>query len=218
LIETGRTGVSVAMTDLRQVGRIRGKFDWSPWLFVESSPVNSASEPRSSASAASGGPIAQHQFVGFVLDETEYAIPIMTIREIILMRPITRIPQVPGYIEGLVNLRGLVIPIVNLRKRFELPARGFDEDTRTIVTTLGEKTVGCVVDSVSQVMRIPQSEIQPAPASVAAIARRFISGLARHEGRLLILLNLESLLESDDLDLTEAADAAARTHTRPQHE
>lgn len=148
------------------------------------------------------------QFVGFQLDATDYAIPIMTIREIILMRPITRIPQVPSYIEGLINLRGLVIPVVNLRSRFGLPPREFDEETRTIVTNIGDKTVGCVVDSVTQVMRITPDQIQPTPAAMPAAIRRFISGLAKVEERLLVLLELDALLESDVFEIPESSPAA----------
>lgn len=147
-----------------------------------------------STPAAERGP---RQFVGFRLDETDYAIPIKTIREIILMRPITRIPQVSPDVEGLINLRGLVIPVINLRKRFGLPTREFDEETRTIVANVGERTVGCVVDAVTQVVRIAADQIQPAPASVSAVARQFISGVARVEDRLLILLDLDCLLEPD---------------------
>lgn len=147
------------------------------------------------------------QFVGFQLDGTDYAIPIMTIREIIVMRPITRIPQVPAYIEGLINLRGVVIPVVSLRTRFGLPAREFDEETRTIVTTIGDKTVGCIVDAVTQVVRIAGDQIQPAPAAMNANTRRFISGLAKVDERLLVLLELDALLEADNfetLDLPRA--------------
>src|SRR5262245_27171330 len=82
------------------------------------------------------------QFVGFRREDDAYAIAITKIREIILMKPITRMPQVPESIEGLINLRGTVIPIINLRKRFRLPARPLDDETRTIVVTVHDKTVG----------------------------------------------------------------------------
>jgi purine-binding chemotaxis protein CheW len=140
------------------------------------------------------------QFVGFRLDGEDYAIAITKIREIILMKPITRLPQVPDSIEGLINLRGTVIPIVNLRKRFGLSARPLDDETRTIVVTVHDKTVGCIVDEVTQVMRITAEQIQPVPVSMAAIARRFIAGLARLEDRLLIILDTDKLFAPDELD------------------
>src|SRR5262249_45270663 len=92
------------------------------------------------------------QFVGFRLGDEDYAIAITSIQEIIVMMPITRLPQASGAIEGLINLRGIVIPIVNLRRRFGLPVRPFDDETRTIVVNIQGKTVGCVVDEVTQVI------------------------------------------------------------------
>jgi purine-binding chemotaxis protein CheW len=135
------------------------------------------------------------QLVGFRLDNEDYAIAITKIQEIILMKPITRIPQVPDFIEGLINLRGSVIPIVNLRKRFGLPARQVDDDTRTIVVNIHDKTVGCIVDAVTQVMRINRDQIQPPPLSVLAIANQYIAGLAQLEDRLLIILDIERLFD-----------------------
>ena len=141
------------------------------------------------------------QLVGFRLDDEEYAIPITKIREIILMKPITRLPQVPAFIEGVINLRGAVIPIVNLRKRFGMAPRDIGDETRMIVVTVRDQTVGCVVDAVTQVMRIAGDQLQPAPASVLAIAHRFIAGLAKIDDRLLIVLEIEELFDPSDLDI-----------------
>ena len=135
------------------------------------------------------------QLVGFRLDNEDYAIAITKIQEIILMKPITRIPQVPDFIEGLINLRGSVIPIINLRKRFGLPSREVDDETRTIVVNIHDKTVGCIVDAVTQVMRINRDQIQPPPLSVLAVAHQYISGLARLDDRLLIILEIERLFD-----------------------
>ena len=135
------------------------------------------------------------QLVGFRLDSEDYAIAITKIQEIILMKPITRIPQVPDFIEGLINLRGSVIPIVNLRKRFGLPSREVDDETRTIVVNVHDKTVGCIVDAVTQVMRINRDQIQPPPLSVLSVAHQYISGLARLDDRLLIILEIERLFD-----------------------
>jgi purine-binding chemotaxis protein CheW len=135
------------------------------------------------------------QLVGFRLDNEDYAIAITKIQEIILMKPITRIPQVPDFIEGLINLRGSVIPIINLRKRFGLAPREVDDETRTIVVNIHDKTVGCIVDAVTQVMRINRDQIQPPPLSVLAVAHQYISGLARLDERLLIILDIERLFD-----------------------
>jgi purine-binding chemotaxis protein CheW len=140
------------------------------------------------------------QLIGFRLDEEDYAVAIRTIQEIILMKPITRLPQAPGSIEGLINLRGTVIPIVSLRKRFGLPPRLFDDETRTVVVNTHGKTVGLVVDEVTQVMRITGEQIQPVPISVTAAARQYVSGLAKLEDRLVIILDIDKLFDPHELD------------------
>jgi purine-binding chemotaxis protein CheW len=151
------------------------------------------SESTEGAARGVDNPIIQ--LVGFRLDNEDYAIAITKIQEIILMKPITRIPQVPDFIEGLINLRGSVIPIINLRKRFGLPVRSVDDETRTIVVNIHDKTVGCIVDAVTQVMRINRDQIQQPPLSVLAIAHQYIAGLARLEDRLLIVLDIERLFD-----------------------
>lgn len=144
------------------------------------------------------------QLVGFRLDGDDYAIPITKIQEIILMKPITRIPQVPAFLEGLINLRGVVIPIINLRKRFGMADRAEDDETRTIVLNLHDKTVGCIVDAVTRVMRLTSEQIQPAPTTVLAIARSYIEGLARLDERLLIVLDVEKLFDPAELAIDGA--------------
>ena len=139
------------------------------------------------------------QLVGFGLAGDEYAIPITRIQEIILMKPVTRIPQVPAFIEGLINLRGVVIPLVNLRVRFGMPAREVDDETRTIVLNLHDKTIGCIVDTVTKVMRLTADQIQPAPTIIDSIARNYISGLARLDERLLIVLDVDKLFDPAEL-------------------
>jgi purine-binding chemotaxis protein CheW len=163
---------------------------------------------------------AVQQFVGFRLGDGLYALPITKIREIILMKPITRLPQVAEAIEGLINLRGLVIPIINLRKRFGLPARPFDDETRTIVVTVHDRTVGCIVDEVTQVLRINGDQIQGVPVSVATSARRYIAGLAKLDDALLIILDIDQLLGSEESELDPAALAtlATKAHPDPQSE
>ncbi len=162
-------------------------------MFAGSRNANAAEAP----SRRGDHPVIQ--LVGFRLDNEDYAIAITKIQEIILMKPITRIPQVPDFIEGLINLRGSVIPIVNLRKRFGLPAREVDDETRTIVVNVHDKTVGCIVDAVTQVMRINRDQIQPPPLSVLAVAQQYIAGLARLEDRLLIILDIDRLFDEQGL-------------------
>lgn len=148
------------------------------------------------------------QFVGFRLDDEDYAIAITKIQEIILMKPITRIPQMPSFIEGLINLRGSVIPIVNLRERFGLLRRELDDETRTIVVNVQDKTVGCIVDAVTQVMRINRDAIQPPPLSVQSVSQQYVAGLAKLDDRLLIILDIDTLFDADQLAVPTAPSAA----------
>lgn len=143
---------------------------------------------------------ASRQYVGFQLDGQRYAFRIDRIREIVNPPSITRIPEVPAYVEGVCNLRGAIIPIVNLRLLFGLPARPVDADTRTIVATVGQRTIGCTVDAVSHVLRIPDDQIQPPPDTLTAGGARHIEGLARIGADICIILDAERLLDPDNLD------------------
>jgi purine-binding chemotaxis protein CheW len=142
------------------------------------------------------------QFVGFRLGGEDYAIAITKIQEIIVMKPITRIPQVPGFIEGLINLRGSVIPVVNLRTLFGLERRNLDDETRTIIVNVGDRTIGYIVDEVTQVMRIAADQIQDAPVSITSGSKQHIAGLAQLEDRLLVILDIERLLKPEEFDLS----------------
>ena len=140
------------------------------------------------------------QFVGFQIADQAYAFRIEQIREIVILDQVTRTPQVPDYCEGVSNLRGSIIPIINLRKLFGLEAKPADGETRTIVVNVGERTMGCTVDMVSHVVRIPEEDIQAAPETVTADGADYISGFARLDGDLVIILDINELLDPDQLD------------------
>jgi purine-binding chemotaxis protein CheW len=140
------------------------------------------------------------QFVGFQIAGQEYAFRIEQIQEIVILDQVTKTPQVPSYVEGVSNLRGSIIPIINLRKLFGLEPKAVDSETRTIVVNVGQRTMGCTVDMVSQVMRIPEENIQPAPETVTANGASYIAGFARQNGRLLILLDIDELLDPRKLE------------------
>jgi purine-binding chemotaxis protein CheW len=139
------------------------------------------------------------QFVGFLLEDQRYAFRIEKIREIVILDQLTPTPQVSDCVEGVSNLRGEIIPIVNLRKLLGLTPKPTDGETRTIVVSIGDQTIGCTVDSVSQVMRINDEAIQPAPDTVAAAAGNYITGFAKLDDGLVILLDSEQLLHPDRL-------------------
>jgi purine-binding chemotaxis protein CheW len=140
------------------------------------------------------------QFVTFRVDGQAYAFRIDQIREIVILNQVTRIPQVPDYVEGVANLRGSIIPIINLRTLFGLPTKSLDSDTRTIVVHVGEKLVGCQVDSVTQVVRIDHDSIRPAPDTVTGNGAGYIAGFARVQEQLVVLLDINQLLDPQRLD------------------
>jgi len=136
-----------------------------------------------------------------------YGIEITRIREIILIPEITRIPQAPHYVRGLINLRSTVIPVVDLRTRFELPEGDTTDESRIMVLHVGKKTVGIVVDGVDEVLRISQDQIDPPPPTVAGLEQEYLTGLVKLEDRLLILLDVDKVLAEQDLTDLEAAGA-----------
>lgn len=138
------------------------------------------------------------QIVSFRLANEEYGVNIMQVQEIILQGQITKMPEVPDYICGLINLRGHVIPIIDLRRRFGLPAQESDEHTRIIVVNVGDKTIGMVVDAVNEVLRITSDQIEPPPSSIAGIDHSYITGLVKFEKKLLVLLSIENILSQEE--------------------
>ncbi len=134
-----------------------------------------------------------YQVVSFNIGTEEYAVDILDVQEIIRMVEITPVPKAPYYVEGVINLRGKVIPIVDLRLRFGLPAAERTKETRIVVVDISRIIIGLVIDSVSEVLRIPSSLIEPPPTGKQGGAE-FYKGVGRVDGRLLILLDLNRLL------------------------
>lgn len=134
------------------------------------------------------------QVVSFRLANEEYGIEITKVQEIILVGEITRVPQTSSYIKGLINLRSTVIPIVDLRLRFAMPAEPPSDETRIMVMNVAGKTIGIIVDAVSEVLRIAKDQIAPPPPTVAGLGREYLTGLAKLDKRLLILLDADRIL------------------------
>ncbi|BDH61163.1 chemotaxis protein CheW [Lysinibacillus sp. PLM2] len=130
----------------------------------------------------------------FKLADKEYAIPVSDVQGIEKLMHITRVPKAEKYVKGVINLRGVVTPIIDLRERFDLPASGYVDSTRIIIVTLDSMEVGFVVDSANDVIDIPLSAIEHQPDVVGSIEVDFISGVAKIENRLLILLQLDKVL------------------------
>jgi purine-binding chemotaxis protein CheW len=133
------------------------------------------------------------QLVSFRLGQEEFGIDILKVQEINRMVEITKVPQAPHYCEGMINLRGKVIPVINLRKKFGLEELDWDKSTRILVCDIDGSVTGAIVDSVEEVRKIPQSTIEPAPDIVSSVNSDYISGIAKLDHRLLIFLDVAKM-------------------------
>jgi purine-binding chemotaxis protein CheW len=138
------------------------------------------------------------QLVTFSIGEEEFGVEILKVQEIIRMLEITRVPKAPDFVEGVINLRGKVIPVIDLRLRFGLTAKEHDKKTGIIVIEINQMIVGFVVDSVSEVLRIPSSTIEPPPPVISGLDSEYISGVGKLDDRLLIMLDLNRLLSKEE--------------------
>jgi purine-binding chemotaxis protein CheW len=133
------------------------------------------------------------QLVSFSLGQEEFGIDILKVQEINRMVEITRIPQAPHYCEGVINLRGKVIPIIDLRKKFSMEVRDHDKDTRIVVCDVEGSQIGMIVDAVKEVLRIPMTAVEPPPEMVASINSEYIRGVVKLEQCLLIFLDVSRI-------------------------
>ena len=140
---------------------------------------------------------AERQLVVFDLANEVYGINIGTVQEIIRMQTVTYVPDAPDFVEGVINLRGRVIPVVDLRKRFGLPVTEATPESRVLVVDIAGNDIGVIVDAVTEVQRIPEASIEPTAALVTTEDSYYIEGIAKVDDRLLILLDLERALASD---------------------
>jgi purine-binding chemotaxis protein CheW len=138
------------------------------------------------------------QLVSFKLAEETYGIEITKIREIILVGEITRIPEAPPYVKGLINLRSTVIPVIDLRIRFALADTDVTAESRIMVLRVGNHMIGIVVDSVSEVLRVAHQDISPAPPTVTSAGNMYMTGLVRLKADLLILLDVDRLFTDEE--------------------
>ncbi|MBU0721394.1 chemotaxis protein CheW [bacterium] len=136
------------------------------------------------------------QLVGFIIGEEEYAVPILSIQEIIKPIEWTRVPQTPGYVLGVFNLRGAVIPLIDLRLKFGLKSKKHNEETRFFVLKQGDDVAGFVIDRLTMALRIKKTDIGPAPDTMAG-DESLIEGVGKQADRILTILKVNKLLERD---------------------
>lgn len=149
------------------------------------------------------------QVVTFELVAEIFALPILDVREIIRMVPITPVPQAPGFVEGVINLRGQILPIVDLRRRFGLPQQNRDDNTCIVVVELGNSTaIGLIVDAVREVERLPSESVTPPPSLVAgSIGAEYIKGISNHADKMMIHIDLRRVFSASEMSALEAAAA-----------
>ncbi|MDD9912744.1 MAG: chemotaxis protein CheW [Alphaproteobacteria bacterium] len=142
--------------------------------------------------------------VTFRLLGEEFGLPILDVREIIRMTDITPVPQAPGFVEGVINLRGQIIPVVDLRKRFGISANEANEETRIIVVELRTAVIGLIVDEVSEVLRVPADTVAPPPSLVAgSIGSEYIKGIGHYDEKMIILIDMRKVFNEDEVGAIE---------------
>lgn len=143
--------------------------------------------------------LSNEQYLVFSLGSEEYAIDILKVQEIRGYEKVTRINSAPKSIKGVTNLRGVIVPIIDLRIKFDLEKIEYVDETVVIVVNVGQRVVGIVVDGVSDVMTLTAEHMKPAPEFTHAMSSDYISGLASLEDRMLVIVNIEKLLSSEEM-------------------
>jgi purine-binding chemotaxis protein CheW len=156
------------------------------------------SDQQTASNPAREGVRQEIQLACFRIGTEMYALDIMRIREIIRPQRLTPVPKAPPFIEGVINLRGAVVPVVDLRKRFEQPAAGPERRTRILICALAGKVIGLMVDEVAEVRRYTRQEIQPAPQFLRGRGSEFFLGVCRRDDQLVMLIDLEKILSSGE--------------------
>ena len=146
----------------------------------------------------------------FVLAGEEYGVDILKVQEIRGYEKVTAIPSAPAYLKGVVNLRGIIVPVIDMRIKFGNPEPGYDSFTVVIILRVSGRVIGIVVDAVSDVVQLAPSEVKPAPALGSIVDSGFLAGLATQGGRMILLLEIEKFLSSGELNLVNQVAETAR--------
>ncbi len=147
---------------------------------------------------------AEHQLVVFMIGDEEFGVDISQVREIVRVAQITYLPKAPAFIEGVVNLRGQVLAVIDLAKRIGVSSKERGENTRIIVVEVAENTVGMIVDSVSEVLRLPAESVEQVPSLVETeVPEHYIRGVGKLKERLLVLLDLNKILTFEEFQHVE---------------
>ncbi len=143
--------------------------------------------------------VEQAQFVVFRLGQTEFAVPIHQVWRIVPLVESTRVPHTPPFIEGVINLHGNIVPVIDLKKRLGLPVGEYNEEARIVVVDVQGHQVGMIVDAVTEILWLPVDAIEPPPAMIAEISGVYLTGVAVHNERLFIILDLTRVLSTEEM-------------------
>ena len=149
---------------------------------------------------AESGVLAENldQLISFAISDEDYGVDIQTVKEVIRHREITRLPKAPAFVKGVINLRGDIIPIIDLRERFGMEQQEYTNMTRVIVVEVEGRSVGMVVDSVSHVIRIEEGQIEPPPPCVGKKSEEYIRGVGKVDEKLIVLLHITRILTAEE--------------------
>ncbi|MGJ7493418.1 chemotaxis protein CheW [Variovorax sp. ZT4R33] len=173
-------------------------------MLTKSSPTSKQPGDAGASSRAAEKPL---EFLSFTLGDEEYGIDIQKVQELRGYDAVTRIANAPAFIKGVVNLRGIIVPIIDMRIKFNLGEPSYDEFTVVIVLNIGGRVVGMVVDSVSDVITLSSEQIKPAPEMGSALDTDYLIGLGTLDERMLILVDIDRLMSSEEMGLVEAVAA-----------
>jgi len=148
--------------------------------------------------------MTENQFVVFKLGQEKYGVDILNVGTISEYLDITKVPDAPYYVEGMINLRGDIIPVINLKKRFNMAESEISDETRIIIYSIDGIDIGFLVDEASQVLRVDEKDIEPTPAILRGQEREYISGVGKYENHIIILLDFSKVLnEAERAEITK---------------
>lgn len=150
----------------------------------------------------------QVQLVTFRVGGEEFGLDVFSVHEILSYQQPTPMPRAPEFVEGVLDVRGTLVPIVDLRRRFETPEVVYDQETRIVLVDFNGERLGLVVDSVTEVLRAPETAVSPPPAYIRGLAAEFVRGIVRVGERLVVLIDLDRILSSEERIALAHADAA----------
>ena len=153
--------------------------------------------------------VPQVQLVTFRVGGEEFGLDVFSVHEILNFQQPTPMPRAPEFVEGVLDVRGTLVPIVDLRRRFETPEVVYDDDTRIVLVDFNDERLGLVVDSVTEVLRAPETAVSPPPAYIRGLAAEFVRGIVRVGERLVVLMDLDRILSSEERIALAHADPSA---------